>query len=64
MIEIIRDRFILAAFAALGLCLLSIGVDWLKGYAPDHSLGYFMLMPVVLFALARAFFVMSKILKK
>ena len=49
---------------ALGLCLLLIGVDGMRGYAPDNSLGYFLLTPVVLFALARSFFIMAKIIKK
>ena len=64
MIEILKDKYILAAFAALGSCLLFISVDWLRGYAPDNSLGYFMLTAVVLFACARSFFIMAKIIKK
>lgn len=61
MIEILKDKFVLAAIVALGLCLVWTGVDWMRGYAADNSLGYFLLTPVVLFAFARSFFVMSKI---
>jgi hypothetical protein len=64
MTEILKDKFIIAAFVVLGLCLLSIGIDWMRGYAPDRSLGYFMFGPVALSTFARSLFVMLKIIKK
>ena len=30
MIRIIKDKFVFALFVVLGLCLVSIGIDWLK----------------------------------
>jgi hypothetical protein len=63
MIGIFKDKLIITILVALGLCLLSIGADWVRGYDPEESLGFLMLKPVLGFASARLCFIMYRILK-